>query len=202
MLMLYYIYDIKTMHKKLRNKHPSTHLFILTFLMVSAIFSGLTLVYIKSHSDTVISQEVSQDGPTEKEAQAGDNKKEAIDETSIDNVNVGPDKNIKTTGQENSVSSAAEVIIVDAAQYGSEVEVRSFIANIIQRGECKLIMKNEALVIERTVPATADATTTQCGSFMLKVSDFKKLGIWGVEVIYTSASDDITGKASTTLEVE
>ena len=121
--------------------------------------------------------------PTEEEKQAGDAQKEEVIE--LENQTL-PDQ--------------ATVAIVDASQYGSEVEVRAFVANTIQDGTCTIVFEKDSEQLTKKVPAFADATTTPCMNLVVPRSEFSAAGEWNVMVTYTN--NTIMGSASSIIVIE
>lgn len=79
-------------------------------------------------------------------------------------------------------------VIADANQYGSEVEVRSFVPGIVESdGICTITLSQGTTVITKEVAAVQDATTTQCTKLKLARSEFSSNGTVTVVVTYSSA---------------
>lgn len=80
------------------------------------------------------------------------------------------------------------VVIVDASQVDSDVEVRSFVSNIIEDGGiCKATFTKGSRSFTRQSTGVQDATTTRCGRIVAPVSDFTEKGMWNVTVQYNSS---------------
>jgi hypothetical protein len=78
----------------------------------------------------------------------------------------------------------ANVVIVDASQYGQAVEVRSFVSNHIQEGVCTIRFSKDGRSFSQTTPARPDATTTICLSIEVPRAQFTSTGEWDVMVEY------------------
>jgi hypothetical protein len=116
---------------------------------------------------------VNYDPPTEEEKNAGDEQKEEI---------------VSEENTQNQKPDSAEVIIVDASQYGDEIEVRAFVANVIESGTCTFWFHKLNIEITKTTPAYADASTTPCITLTIPRSEFPEAGDWGLTVSFESAS--------------
>jgi len=167
-------------------------------LLLIAVIIGLLLtvgyfIFQKTYSsdNTFSAQDNSQeeskinlDPPTKEEQKAGDEQKET---------------NIKR--QESvSLPDTAEVAIVDAAQYNNEIEIRAFVSNIIEDGECTMTFSKDDVIFSKSVPAYADATTTPCINLTVPRSEFSKPGSWDVTVTYSNGK--LTGKSKTGLVIQ
>lgn len=123
--------------------------------------------------------------PTAEEKKAGDQRKDAL-----------------VTDSPTQATDVATVVIVDANQYDSEIEVRSFVASHVQDGSCTILFTKGTSTITKKVTARADAKSTPCMNLVVPVSEFASKGTWLVEVIYTSNSGKVSGKTSKDLEVK
>lgn len=156
-------------------KHKTKIVFILSTLVIATLAIGY-VIYTKVNTDTQIIQdqnEINYQPPTEAERSSGDERKKIIDET------------------ENNKNNNVEVVIVDAGQYDSVIEVRAFVQGVIEGGNCLITFSQGTSRVNRTIPAFIDATTTQCENLTLNRSDFPNSGEWSVVVQY--ASDSATG---------
>ncbi len=191
------------MYKVKNTKKYKTRTFrkLFTALLVVVVVLGAvagTYAYTRTSDSNESQTDVTTviGGPTVEEASAGDKQKEGIEKAST-----RAEGDSKATIDQNSPESSgqADVVIVDATQYNIDVEVRAFVSNIIENGNCTITVTKDSYKIERTVPATADATTTQCQSLLLKTSDFPSIGTWTVIVKFTSTN--ATGEATASLEI-
>ena len=129
--------------------------------------------------------EINYGPPTEEEQAAGDKRKEEI---------------VAQEQAPQPLPEGATVAIVDASQYEDEVEVRSFVSNIVSDGECTITFEQDTQSITKTVNAFAEASTTLCLSLVVPRSEFPSTGEWTVTVTYKN--DTIMGSASRTLVLE
>jgi len=114
--------------------------------------------------------------PTEEENNAGNLQKEEI---------------VANENQTSQKPQTAEVIIVDASQYENEIEVRAFIANVIESGTCTYTFVKDQEKLTKTMPATADASSTPCMTLIVPRSEFSSAGTWNLTVAFES--ETITG---------
>jgi GH25 family lysozyme M1 (1,4-beta-N-acetylmuramidase) len=88
-----------------------------------------------------------------------------------------PDNKIKVTP-----------IIVDASQYDTQVEVRSYVTGIVENGgTCKFTFTKGTTTFQKQSSAVADATTTKCPNLTLASTEFSAKGTWSVVVSYDSS---------------
>ncbi len=177
------------MHNKKTSKKPAKKAYIVSLVIFILISSGFVYyLYRNSYRGAEITQEenvptINLEPPTEVEQQAGDEQKKEIIER---------DENI-------SIPNTAKVVIVDASQYDSKVEVRAFAANVISDGTCVITFTKGAASIQKEVAAFADASSSPCISLTVPRSEFTSNGEWSVTVVYNSAT--IRGSSTTTLEI-
>lgn len=126
-------------------------------------------------NETAPTNTVDYEPPSESEQSAGDKQKE---------TNIKKDEAIKESPD---TSQTANVVIVDASQYGDTVEVRAFVSNIYEdAGTCQLTFTQGSTTVTHSKTAFKDATTTQCGTFEVPRSEFPAGGEWNVQVTYNS----------------
>lgn len=183
-------------YKKSKNQNikiSSKKIIIVSLIVITLVFllllvlekTGITNIYTK---DTEPAQTLQDEGyinynpPTDEEKQAGDVVKE--------DINTEPQQ----------LPSSAEVVIVDANQYENIVEVRAFVANVIENGLCSFIFTQNDLEFMKEKPAYADASTTPCTNLEVDRTEFPTSGQWKVKVIYTSTI--ITGSSERELTIE
>ncbi len=124
--------------------------------------------------------------PTKEEQAAGDQQKE---------------KNVANNNVTSQPASAVQVVISDASQYGSVIEVRALITNILEDGNCTVTLRNGNLIVTKTVGAFKDANTSQCSAADFSRDQFGNSGSWSVSVEYKSASG-INGTTTGTVEIK
>lgn len=118
--------------------------------------------------------------PTEEEQKAGDNVKESVT-TENTGTNTQPG------------NKSVNVIITDATQYDSIIEVRSFVPNHIEDGVCTITFTKGAETLQKTANAFADASTSICTNPTIERSEFSSAGTWNLVVAYNSKT--ATGKS-------
>lgn len=175
------------MYKK-KTKKKSSFLSVLIATIILLGLAGAALYLTRDSSQPSPEQPVNTINfgpPTEEEQAAGDEKKEELvaEEESPPEL---PDE--------------ASVAIVDASQYGNEIEVRAFISNVVQNGRCIITFENAGESLTKTVDAFADATTTPCINLVVPRDEFTNTGEWTVTVEYRN--DTIKGSATSTLNIE
>lgn len=93
--------------------------------------------------------------------------------------------------------SNGSVFIVDAGQYGNEVEVRARVDGVVEDGgTCTYAFAGVGASFKKTQVATVNAKSTSCGSLVVAVSEFSAAGSWKVVVSYSGAT-----QASAKLEI-
>ena len=118
---------------------------------------------------------------TEEEKQAGDEVKQQIIEK-----------------EKQDKPSNADLVIVDSSQYEDTIEVRAFVANVIEDGTCTVKFARAGFSFEESVPARADASTTLCTTLNVPRNQFPEAGIWDINIIYSSANYNgtVTGEVA------
>ena len=175
----------------MRNKNYKK--IIILSLTIALLAGGVYFVLLENDKDTAekndtenTSQELVLRPPTEEEKQAGDQiKQEIVDQEET----------------QSNPPDTAEIIIVDASQYIDQVEVRSFVSNVIEAGNCTVTFSKqneENIVVE--VVAIADASSTLCERAVVPFSSFPAEGEWSVTVRYES--ENYSGEARTVVAVQ
>ncbi len=83
-------------------------------------------------------------------------------------------------------------VITYADQYGQNVEVGSYVAGIFENGgTCQLTLTKGSMNVERSATGVSSATTTNCPTFSVKVSDLTP-GDWTAKVTYSSQAAEGT----------
>lgn len=114
--------------------------------------------------------------PTVQEQDAGDNQKDIILEDNENNNQQNTDSNKKE----------ATLLITDVGQYGSKIEVRSFIPDYFEDGSCTIQFSKGNTSFQKIVPAFKDSSTTICTNPDVDRSEFNEPGEWYVKVTYES----------------
>jgi hypothetical protein len=195
-VLCYYLNIVKSVNKENKNTKKILLIILLLGVSLAAIAvvlekTGVTDFYQKNTPAPLTpGNTVNLDPPTEEESQAGDDQKAIIIQ-----------KQEAEAEQPSELTNEASVVIVDANQYGSEIEVRAFVSNIIEDGECTYTFtKPGSDTLSRTTPAYGDASSTPCISLKLDKSEFNDSGTWSLDVTYTNSTT--TGSATTSLEIE
>jgi len=178
-------YSNNTTTKKRRVLAP---LLIVLFLVAGVS----TFLYLQRNSSETAQDNsgINYGPPTEEEQRAGDDIKEQLpdqSDTSNDETENGDEGRSTDTPDK----KKASVIITDANQYGSEIEVRAFAQGVIeQSGTCYFQFRNDSSTLSRETPARADASSTICGNLVVDKSEFPSTGEWRVTVRYESNSTE------------
>jgi len=120
-------------------------------------------------------------GPTAAELQASaDQKQNNITEAQQQAQSTSP------SGTQKQVS----VLIVDASQYGSNVEIRAYTPNVVETdGICSVTLTQAGKSsVFGSSKGLQNAQTTQCSTISIPVSSFSNKGTWVAVVTYSSAS--------------
>lgn len=180
------MYKIKDQNKQ---KHITKKMAILSVIAALVLSGFAYALYQRSNSvetnqPNEADSSINYSPPTEGERQSGDErKKEIVDEG----------QSTPTTDEGSTDKKKVDVVITDASQYGDDIEVRSFIANVIQEGMCTITFTKGSQSITKAAPAHPDASTTICTNPPIKRSEFPTSGEWTVVVSYESQT--ATGKS-------
>lgn len=161
---------------------------VLIFLVIAALeFANVTNFIGSGNPPSETNQTEEQETinfnpPTDKEKEAGNEKKDDIAENQTDQE--------PTTSAPNQESrKSVKPIITSAGQYEEQIEVRSFVPGIYENtGTCTVTFTQNNSKIERKVEGIQDATTTRCDTVMILREDFPSTGTWTVKVNYSSPS--------------
>jgi len=100
-----------------------------------------------------------------------------------------------------SVVTSANVLITDAGQYDTAIEVRGYIDNVYDNtGTCTAMFTKGSLQVTKTNPGFKDAKTTQCGALDFTRDQFKEAGTWQLTLSFKSPS--IEGSATKSVEIK
>ncbi|NBX97778.1 hypothetical protein EBQ81_02845 [bacterium] len=160
------------------------------WLIIGTVVIGIIIVFLYLESSnrtnffgkTTVNQkkDTTYSPPTDQEKKAGDEQKQKI---TGDNPKPAPQNNTS-----NQPKKTVTVLITDAAQYDSAIEVRSFIPDFYEDGTCTILFTKDTLSFTKTAPAFKDSSTTICTNPVIKRSEFKESGTWIVSVSYESAN--------------
>jgi hypothetical protein len=176
---------IKNMAKYYK-KNRVKKLHVISLIILLLLASGLVYVYSQQDSADDMSNDsstVNLEPPTEEEQAAGDEIKDEVVEPDQNPVEKPP----QTGNSADSNDKKINVVITDASQYGSDIEVRAFASNHIEDGTCTITFsKAGQQTIQKEVQARADASTTICSNLTINRSEFPTGGEWSVVVSYNS----------------
>jgi hypothetical protein len=168
---------------------PKRRSLLIPIILVVLLLSG-AFAYWYTQRNTADNQTddsgINYGPPTEDEQRAGDDIKEQLPDRSNTN---GDEEENNDDGQPSDTidKKNGSVIITDANQYGSEIEVRAFVQGVIeQSGTCYFNFRRGNSTLSRETPARADASTTICGNLVINQSEFPTAGEWQVTVRYES----------------
>lgn len=176
---------------KPNNKPPKKHLkkvlvvLFIVLLGVGGYFGYRYFVQNKNQSQKT-TENINYNPPTEQEQQAGDSQKQ--------NITEGQDRfkdQPSSQNQNNGTSNQATVVITDAGQYDDVVEVRAFVSNHYQDGQCTFTLTKNNLVVKKTTTAFRDVSTTICTNPLFNRNEFAQAGDWQIVVTYTA--DNVSG---------
>ena len=170
------------------NRKPSKKTLLLVGLAVILVCGGAASAYaIKKSRNSVTpmatgdENEINYGPPTDEEKKAGDDQKDK-------NIAEEEKRNQPTTGLKN-----VAVFVTDADQYEDVVEVRSFIPDHYEDGDCTITFTKGSDVVSKTTSAYRDASTTICTNPLFERSEFSSAGNWSLVVTYKAAG--ATGKS-------
>lgn len=178
------------MHKKSRKTRSNLlPLLLLSFLVLLGLGFGYYTLFVKqkdsNSNPTNEVNNINYNPPTDEEKQAGDQQKETI---------------VNQENNQSELPNEANVVIVDASQYDSKIEVRAFVSNIIEDGTCIIKFTMDSYSLTKEVPAYADASTTPCIAASVDRSEFASVGQWNVVVTYKNST--IMGSAKGIIDIQ
>ena len=178
-------------------RHQKT--ILITFVILVTAAAGGTWFLLKNRNDSnntstkssADSKESINYSPgTDQDQKDADQRKQEI----ADQQNQNPEP---TTGKK-----SVTPVIVDASQYGNEVEVRAYVPGIIEDGgTCTVTFTKGSLSVTKQSTGEKDATTTRCTNITIPRSEFKDYGKWNVSLSYSSSTTQGTASART-IEVQ
>jgi hypothetical protein len=162
----------------------TTALVLLELFKVTDFYTKTT----KNEAATDTKTSINFEPPTEQEKQAGNKRKQEI-------------VSQQTTPEDPKEKPKTEVVIVDAGQYGDDVEVRAFATNSTESGVCLFVFsKSDYPSIKKETAATPGPSTAPCFALSIPRAEFTTTGTWTLEVSYESATR--SGKASQELTIQ
>jgi hypothetical protein len=104
-------------------------------------------------------------------------------------------KNDQSNSSQGADLKSVSLVIVDAAQYDQQVEVRAYVAGVVENGgTCTYTFTSGSSKVTKQTKAVADATTTRCPTLDVAKSEFS-VGNWSVSVSYKSLTAQGTSSA-------
>ena len=147
-------------------------------------------------SSTSNSQDSGSNNGSNKNDDGSDNTDDSTPDDDTDNGS-GSSNGSGSPASLNSVN----VIINDASQYDSVVEVRSYVEGIIETdGTCTLTFTKDGTSFTKTTSPLTNPSYTTCKTIDIPVSEFSSKGTWQLTVSYLSSTSK--GSATKTLEVK
>lgn len=158
---------------------------LLWFIPVALIILAGTGLYLRNRNgnnnelptetDTADTEKIDLNPATEEDNQAVDSHKERIANEQPQQANQ-PDARKQVTPT-----------IVDAGQYGDEVEVRAFVSGVYETtGVCTFTFSRDGKTVVRELAGEKDSSYTRCPNLVLPRSEFSDSGAWALTVSYSS----------------
>jgi hypothetical protein len=176
-----------------KKKTPRT-VFVVMLIVAFILAGGASYWYLDTngffgHSDN------------ETPKQSGNNTaddNDITDDTTIDDKKGNDDKppiDVDETGKK-----VAQIVIVDASQYGNTFEVRAGITNLTEEnGRCEFIFTQNGLELIRTSDAIFTGTGTDCQTLEIPIKNFPAKGKWEMVVKYTSVTASGSSQTKTVM---
>lgn len=118
-----------------------------------------------------------------------------------DNSSGSGSDNQSNNGSGQSSLKTINVVINDASQYDSAIEVRSYAEGVVETGgSCKITFEKDGQSITKTTETLTNPSYTTCATVDVPISEFTSNGTWKVTVEYTSSTSK--GSATTSVEVK
>jgi hypothetical protein len=162
-------------NKKRPNKiniRPILILCIVALVTAGAVFGLMTMLNRPDRSLAQNDSRINYDPPTTEEIESGQSIKDA---------------NEKQNEQGPIVDHS--IFVVDSSQYGQNIEVRSYIENIVEDGgACTFAFTKGTTVVTKTSKGFSDVLHTTCTPLIMPVSEFPASGSWSLLISYSSQS--------------
>lgn len=166
-------------------KKPVVIVAITLLIVISAYLAYTQLFYQSTNTSNDKprqTNDVDYGPPTNEElAQADKQKDQNIQQNTIDN-------------NSSSQNTKATITISDIGVYNGILEVRSFITNHYEDGNCKYIFTKNSSSFEKLTKAYKDATTTICTNPLVPVSEFPAKGTWNLQIEYKAPNGSGTSE--------
>ncbi len=118
-----------------------------------------------------------------------------------DKPNKADDVQTGTPAQSNNVEpSNVSLVIVDASQYDSIFEVRSYV-NSSEQGTCTYTFSRGSQKITKQTNTLANGTTTSCTTLDVNITEFSTSGDWQLVIDYLSSSKSVSGQTTKTVAI-
>lgn len=191
-------YKLSKSSKKPKAKRSKKMLVILTVIVLFGVggYFGYKHFFANKSQTKSKADDINYNPPTEQEQQAGDNQKQKITERQ-DRFKEQEGEHSQQNSTSNQPNAQATVVITDASQYDDVIEVRAFVSDHYQDGECTTTLTKGNLTVKKTTAAFRDVSTTICTNPLIKRSEFAEAGDWQVIVKYTSSDKNGVSKAQT-----
>ena len=158
--------------KKKSNKKTPLIIILATLIVAGGVLTYLVHFHPRDGKTSSSSTQINYDPPKSEEIQAGQDIKDSNQQKAEETENL--DDNIS-------------VFIVDANQYGDNIEIRSYVENVVENnGTCHFSFHQSQETFSRTSSAFADASHTTCSPLIIPVSDFSSSGSWAISIYYSS----------------
>lgn len=165
---------------------------IVTGMIVLLLLSSGLYLYYSSYnkqSDNPQGYPINYGPPSEDQKQAGDKIKDNSNSAGTDDRQEVPSSN----GSHNKTD--VPVTIIDASQYGSNIDVRAYAAGVTETdGSCTVTLTQGSQKVTRTARTAVSASTTQCAEVTIPITELPVRGTWSVVVTYDSSTS--TGQSS------
>ncbi len=162
---------------------------LILVILIFGIVAFFTMSEKNTPTKTAETDSINYNPPTAIEVQAGNDIKD-------DQPSVAQQKPSSTASSPVNVT----VVIADAGQYGDFIEVRAFMPQTLQEGECTVVFSKDGEEETFKAPAYPDASSTICNIEDISQDNFNLSGKWDVVVSYKS--NNYYGSASSSLEIQ
>jgi hypothetical protein len=188
----------KTFFKNTTNK------VLIVLLLLAVVFVGAAILQRNKntgskHSQVTPTPTINLKPATDKEKQQADKAKEEI----VNNGSSAPSKNTipKVASSPSPSAKSVSILLVDAGQYGQEIEVRASIQGVIESGGiCLATFTQGSATVVKEVKAEANVNSTLCPIISLTRQSFPTPGSWDLVISYKSASSSAVTKSKVTIE--
>lgn len=178
-----------------------------TFAVITVVILFLIGIVIAWQHEQIINW-LSNNNDTSKQtgsdsATSSGNNNDTTEQSGNDDADDGKGTNTDNEAETDKESpiNTVKVVINDASQYDSIIEVRSYVEGVVETsGTCKLTFTKGGQTLTRTTNPLANPSYTTCETVDIPVSEFPSKGTWNLNIDYLSTSSK--GSASATVEVQ